>query len=457
MKKLCRNLDREDGLETVLEVPIPEEIFISKNRAWQNMKSWMKPNAEPTSSSSSVFGGKTTEIQLLLGVIGAPLLPFPISSHNNNQPIISRNIKHHNNIEGSMAKYIVKQYVAAVGGERALNSVESMYAMGQVRVGSSEFWGGEEGVMKKKKKKKRTTKEVAAAAGEMGGFVVWQKKPELWCLELVVSGYKISAGSDGKVAWRQTPWHHSHASRGPPRPLRRLIQGIDPRSTANLFNNSICIGEKTVNNEECFTLKLEAESASLKARSSSNVEIIQHTLWGHFSQRTGLLVQLQDSYLLKLKSSPSSQSCDAPVFWETNMESLIQDYRAVDGIQIAHAGKTSVSLSRFGAEGPNGFSRTRMEETWKIEEVDFNIKGLSMECFLPPSDLKRGEQHKAGEVATTITTTSTTSNNNNNNANKLPFKIRQASFKISASKVAAVNLDDSSDESESDEDVMIQE
>ncbi|BAT95671.1 hypothetical protein LR48_Vigan02g109600 [Vigna angularis] len=62
--------------------------------------------------------------------------------------------------------------------------------------------------------------------GEVGGFVVWQKKPELWCLELVVSGYKISAGSDGKVAWRQTPWHHSHASRGPPRPLRRLLQVV---------------------------------------------------------------------------------------------------------------------------------------------------------------------------------------------------------------------------------------
>jgi len=71
--------------------------------------------------------------------------------------------------------------------------------------------------------------------GEVGGFVVWQKKPELWCLELVVSGYKISAGSDGKVAWRQTPWHHSHASRGPPRPLRRLLQVISPISFFSFF------------------------------------------------------------------------------------------------------------------------------------------------------------------------------------------------------------------------------
>lgn len=113
-----------------------------------------------------------------------------------------------------MAKYIVQQYVAAAGGEMVLESIDSMYAMGKVKMmmGSSpEF--------------KKGMKSIGGGGGgEMGGFVVWQKKPELWCLELVVSGCKMSAGSDGKVAWRQTPWHHSHASRGPPRPLRRSLQ-----------------------------------------------------------------------------------------------------------------------------------------------------------------------------------------------------------------------------------------
>lgn len=90
MKKLCPNLDREDGLETVLEVPIPEEIFNHKSgtmRAWQNMKFWMKPNAAESKAASmtTVFGGRNTEIQLLLGVVGAPLIPSPISSDN--QPI----------------------------------------------------------------------------------------------------------------------------------------------------------------------------------------------------------------------------------------------------------------------------------------------------------------------------------------------------------------------------------
>ncbi|KAE9615023.1 hypothetical protein Lal_00048162 [Lupinus albus] len=426
MKKLCPNLDRDGGLETVLEVPVPEEIFrkfSGSNRAWRNMKSWMKPNIEssyPSPSHSSLFGGRNIEMQLLLGVAGAPLLPFPIS-YDKQQPITTNSIKGQN-IEASMAKYIVKQYLAAVGGESKLESVESMYAMGQVKISASEFSGGEgnEGVKMKK--------------AEIGGFVLWQKKPELWCLEMMVSGYKISAGSDGNVTWRQTPWHHAHASTGQPRPLRRLFQGIDPRSTANLFNNSICIGEKTVKNEQCFTLKLEAEPSSLQARNSNNVDIIQHTVWGYFSTKTGLLVQFEDSYWFKLKSPTGSDT----IFWETKVESLIQDYREVDGIHIAHAGNTCVSLSRFG-EGPESHSRTRMEETWKIEEVDFNIKGLSMDCFLGPSDFKRDEEK--GVVEFGVVT---------NNAQLLPYKTWSSSLKISASKVVAINVDDSS-ESESHE------
>lgn len=120
-----------------------------------------------------------------------------------------------------MAKYIVQQYLAAVGGEHAMNSIESMYAMGKVRMCTSEFCSGDAGLNNKMVKVKSMKN---GGGGELGGFVLWQKRPELWCLELVVSGCKISAGSDGKVAWRQTPWHHSHASRGPPRPLRRFLQ-----------------------------------------------------------------------------------------------------------------------------------------------------------------------------------------------------------------------------------------
>lgn len=196
-------------------------------------------------------------------------------------------------------------------------------------------------------------------------------------------------------------------------------QGLDPRSTANLFSNAVCMGEKVINNEDCFLLKLEAEPSTLRARSSNNVEIIRHTVWGCFSQKTGLLVQFEDTHLLRIKASG-----DESIFWETTMESLIEDYKPVDGINIAHSGRTSVSLFRFG-DSSDTHTRTRMEETWMIEEVDFNIWGLSMDCFLPPGDLKK-EQEGCNVMP----------------KNKHLPLMPQVPLRIASSKVVAVTMDD---------------
>ncbi|XXG81360.1 hypothetical protein AAC387_Pa09g2017 [Persea americana] len=366
MRKLCPNFDREDGLETVLEVPIPEEMFTSmgSNTAlrWQNLRMWMSAQG-PEKALAPNLAGRNAELQLLLNVVGSPLIPLPVPEEALNRPIKNASI------EASTAKYIIQQYMAATGGLAALNSVNSMYAIGKVKMSASEFHMGSESVHVKNN-------------AELGGFVLWQKNPDLWYLELIVSGCKVSAGSNGKVAWRQFAAQQSHASRGPPRPLRRSLQGLDPRSTANLFSEAHCIGEKVINGDDCFILKLDASPAVLKARSSSSFEIIHHTLWGYFSQRTGLLVQFEDSHLLRMKGKG-----DDSIFWETSMESVIDDYRYIDGINIAHRGRTMVTLFRYGEGSAN--HKRRMEETWEIEEVDFNIWGLSMDCFLPPADLKK--------------------------------------------------------------------
>lgn len=89
----------------------------------------------------------------------------------------------------------------------ALNAVNSMYAVGQVKMVVASDIGV----------------EAATRGCDSGGFVVWQKNPDLWYLELVVSGHKISAGSDGNMAWSQSS-SNSNPSRGPPRPLRRFFQ-----------------------------------------------------------------------------------------------------------------------------------------------------------------------------------------------------------------------------------------
>ncbi|GJM93044.1 hypothetical protein PR202_ga09563 [Eleusine coracana subsp. coracana] len=251
-----------------------------------------------------------------------------------------------------------------------------MYAVGKVRMCASEFHLGDQAV-------------TAAAQGgraEVGGFVLWQKSPEVWFFELIMAGHKMSAGSDGKVAWRQSAADRSHVSRGPPRPLRRSLQGLDPRSIANLFSDAVCIGEKIIGGEECFILKLEAGAATLRARSAAAFDIIHHTVWGYFSQRTGLLIQLEDSHLLRMKSGKGARRSEN-IFWETSMESVISDYRHIDGINVAHGGHTAVTLFRYGEGSVN--HKRKLEETWTVEEADFNVHGLTADYFLPPADLNK--------------------------------------------------------------------
>ncbi|KAJ1384941.1 hypothetical protein SESBI_42090 [Sesbania bispinosa] len=358
---MCPNFDKADGLETVLEVPIPEEMLanigINGFNQWQNLRTLMNAQFGDKSLGLST---PSNEFMALLKFVGAPLIPLQ---------------------KDSTAKYIVQQYVAATGGVAALNALKSMYAMGQVRIcWSEEMRQGDDDSVQPRGK------------AEVGGFVLWQNNPDLWCLELVVSGFKVSAGSNGKVSWNQSSSQPFHANKGPPRPLRRFFQGLDPRYIANLFLDAECVGENTINNEVCFMLKLQTEQQILQAQCTSNTEIIMHTILGYFSQRTGLLVKFEDTKLVKMKPVKGKEY----VFWETSIESMIEDYTYIDGINIAHSGKTVATLYRYGA----AINHKRMiEETWEIEEVDFNILGLSMDCFLPPSDLERehdGAEHAVG-------------------------------------------------------------
>eukprot|EP00250_Pteridium_aquilinum_P010089 c19147_g2_i1 orf=278-613(-) len=69
------------------------------------------------------------------------------------------------------------------------------------------------------------------------------------------------------------------------------------------------------------------------------------------------------------------------------MDSTVEDYRDVEGVMIAHAGKTIVTLFRFG-EVAMSHTKTRLEEEWAIDEVAFDVAGLSAELFIPPADIR---------------------------------------------------------------------
>jgi hypothetical protein len=79
------------------------------------------------------------------------------------------------------------------------------------------------------------------------------------------------------------------------------------------------------------------------------------------------------------------------VYWETTTSSALEDYRAVEGVMIAHSGRSAATLFRFG-EAAMSHTKTRMEEAWSIEEVAFNVPGLSTDCFIRRDLWRRGRR-----------------------------------------------------------------
>ena len=150
---------------------------------------------------------------------------------------------------------------------------------------------------------------------------------------------------------------------------------------AAVFSPAQHVGEKQIGDEECFVLKLDTDPSTLSNRSDNTAEIIRHVMIGYFSQRSGLLVHLEDSQLTRIQY-PGAEV----MYWETTISSSVEDYRPVDGVMIAHSGRSTVNLVRFGF----GLQvSTRMEEIWSIDDVVFNVPGLSTECFIPPEEVQR--------------------------------------------------------------------
>ncbi|RZR82123.1 hypothetical protein BHM03_00008476 [Ensete ventricosum] len=420
---------RSGSLAPLMEGPDPGEAEREEARRERGWGQWVKDQlSRAPSGSAAAASYRRSDLRLLLGVMAAPLAPIHVCSTDplphlsiKDTPIVSTllfcffdtgyyvlaciNYKEFGAAsaimiimhwivsyllidifwlqETSSAQYILQQYTAASGGLKLLSSIRNAYAMGKVRMVATDFETATR-VIKARN---------ASRDAESGGFVLWQMAPDMWYVELAVGGSKVHAGCNGKLVWRHTPWLGAHAAKGPVRPLRRALQGIDPLTTVSMFADARCIGEKKVNGEDCFILKLCADPQTLKARSEGPAEVIRHVLFGYFSQKTGLLIHIEDSHLTRIQSSAGGDA----VYWETSINSFIDDYRPVEGMMIAHSGHSVVTLFRFG-EVAMSHTKTRMEESWTIEEVAFNVPGLSMDCFIPPADVKHGSIDEACEL-----------------------------------------------------------
>lgn len=109
------------------------------------------------------------------------------------------------------AQYILQQYTAASGGQKLQKSIKNAYAMGKVKMTTSEFETAEKSIKNR-------------SSAQTGGFVLWQMNPDMWYVELAVGGSKVRAGCNGELVWRHTSWLGGHTAKGPVRPLRRALQ-----------------------------------------------------------------------------------------------------------------------------------------------------------------------------------------------------------------------------------------
>ncbi|XP_034678126.1 uncharacterized protein LOC117908585 [Vitis riparia] len=365
-------------LTPLMEGPDPEmqEEGTKKESSWEVIREWFRLQKGgglgvhgSSSFSLSLYGNipaKTQDLRLLLGVLGCPLAPIPLAT----DPLHLLHIKDIP-IETSSACYIIQQYLAATGCLKQEKGMKNMYTTGTMKMicCETEISTG------------KSVKSLGTRSGENGCFVLWQMSPGMWSLELVVGCNKVVAGSNGKIVWRHTPWLGTHAAKGPHRPLRRIIQGLDPKSTASLFAKAQCLGEKRIGEDDCFVLKVAADRAAVMERNEGPAEVIRHVLYGYFSQKSGLLIYLEDSHLTRVQA-PGNDT----VYWETTIGTSLWDYRDVDGVMIAHEGRTIATVFRFG-EVSMQHSRTRMEELWVIDDVVFNVPGLSFDYFIPPADI----------------------------------------------------------------------
>ncbi|KAL8167609.1 hypothetical protein V2J09_009108 [Rumex salicifolius] len=340
-------------LAPLSEEPVSHEDQKNLSNKTRHWKKWIK-------SHLSFFFHKRSDLNILLSVLGCPLFSTSSSSHPQNSTQSPLEIS-----SSASARYIVEHFRAATRCKRLEGNVKNIFATGRVCMSMVED--------------PNSSNSRALAHAHKGCFVVWEMVPNKWSIELVVDGHKVVAGSDGKVAWRHTPWLGSHAAKGGVRPLRRALQcpklwrhGLDPMSVSDVFSKAQYTGENEIHDTDCFILKLSAEVDDLADRSDSSAEMIKHVTFGYFSQKSGLLIHLEDSYLTRMQP-PGSQ----PLYWETTMRSKIEDYREIDGVMIAHSGRTHVTITRFGnaIKKPSCLAVMRMEEEWEIDDFAFNVKG----------------------------------------------------------------------------------
>ncbi|CAI7864361.1 unnamed protein product, partial [Closterium sp. NIES-53] len=201
---------------------------------------------------------------------------------------------------------VLKKYIAASGGYNSHMAQQGSVISGHVTIWASEVVMGDKTVY------------AAPIAGGRGGadvakgtFRVVQMPPNMWHVAVAMGDTRIDATCDGELVWRRSSWGPSTTAKGPVRPLRHLLAGLDPPTVADVFASGEYQGDEGIEGDECMCVKVMANPLALMSMSTGggNVggkqqdvcDVLAYQVEGFFSKASGLLIGLRDHHLTKTK------------------------------------------------------------------------------------------------------------------------------------------------------------
>jgi hypothetical protein len=124
-------------------------------------------------------------------------------------------------------------------------------------------------------------------------------------------------------------------------------------------------------------LKLSVDPQTLKLRSEGSAEIIYHVLFCYFSRRTGLIVQIEDSHLTRIQPHAGGDA----VYWKTTISSALEDYRALEGIMIAHSGRRGSRPRPRPPPPQHQCRRCQLRWPWREDRVESGSVRKELDAF----------------------------------------------------------------------------
>lgn len=230
-------------------------------------------------------------------------------------------------------------------------------------------------------------------AESKGRFQLWQMPPNAWHMEVAFGETKIRATCDGELVWRSCSWTNSSTAKGPVRPLRRVLEGLDPPTVADVFASGEYQGDESLDGEECMCIKVMANPLALMSmstgggspgggRPSDICDVLSYEVEGFFSKSSGLMIGLRDHHLTKTKTSSNTT-----IYWERVMVTRTADFQAIEnGMVIPRRGRSVLSLAKRCDDDSSATLRAWVREQWTIDAVHHDTS--ASQAFLArPADL----------------------------------------------------------------------